>query len=348
MPGTLINQQYNQLVNIPLGALQSVVLPDLLIMVDNESPGKTSLTAKDGHRTEKIAVPFDIAYDAQLAILGYSYTSGMAAKASLKRLVPLRHPLYTNYYCSGVNNEYGYQFTGKYPSPTGTGNPGVQQFGAKYIYSIFDATFEPNKIYYAPDSAQLPEYNRYISYEYDGRAEFIERPFGQMVFTEGPGAGHPFQGRSISIETKADFQVTWWQVPEDWVSINGVGLPGFPTKIFNCIGTLNNTAIWNFPKGTLLMLKPKVLRYPCPLMLMNPGTLSPQTFYLDIQLNFVWFDPPGAPTTKGHNNKPWFPGEVGTQMKYYLATARKKDRSASTVQTYPYSEFKDMFTNVNA
>jgi len=374
------------LINVQAAGGALVLLPtpyqfsNLAWMIDNEDPGRGAFSAHDGRVTVKMATPFTNPDGTDYLncfnnLLGYSYTGiGPNNTYFLRRNPPFSHPKLPTYYCTHIEDSYGFQYglangTTQY-QPV---NPGVNayqlQAGALYNYMIFTATFEPLKAYLAPDSAALPEYYRYIEYDYSGRAEFLTRPYGNFLAKEGTVSaggvvpdGHCFPVDFKAVEQKADIQIMWRQVPEDWVSANGIGVPGLPQKIFNCIGSVNSGAIWGFPAGTLLMLKPDIDRYPCPLVLAQPGVNSLQTMYCDIKFKFVWHDPPlgvqvlgiGAPIQRGHNNKPFFTGYGGgnagvTRTLYYYAAAPIVGvPTPSNVATYDAVDFTQMFTNVNA
>lgn len=346
----------------------SIVLPgnydlsNILFLIDNESPGRVRVSAKDGNVTEQFAIEeFTESYDALMALVGYSYTdtrtsAGGSTFYTLARVPPAQHPLYSNFYCTEVADGRGLVFDGTYTPANNQPSPYLFASGPSYQKFLGTATFAPLTQYIAPDGSldasgtAIPEYYRYISYSCQGRAEYLTRPIGNMVYKEGTPAGKTFPGQAISVERKADLEVTWHQVPEDWISANGVGLVLNPTKIFNGIGCVNSVDIWGFSAGTLLMLKPTINRYPAPLFLANPGSLQTQTFYCDITFKFVFFDPPLGVNPgyiqKGHNNKPYWAGETGSQTLYYYAAARKTDGTVSDVATYPTYAYATMFNHV--
>lgn len=335
-----------------------VNMNNVLWMIDNQSPDRQSLTAKDGRISVKMAVPFTGMYNYFLQLVGFSYTQittpgmGLSKTYKLMRRLPAAHPGWRTFICTGISDAYGYQFAGSY---TGAG-AFIQRFqlpkGSLYNWCIFTAQFEPIPIKLWPDEALVGEQYRYISYEYDGRAEYLTRPPGFMGYKEGPSppVGAKYPGQSISLEQKTDYEMTWHQVPEDWISVNAVGELCRPTKILSCVGAVNSVEFLGFEAGTLLMLKPKIKRYPSPLILTDPKLGSVQSFYCDITFKFVFFDPPlvAGATTKGHNAKPFFSGS-GTKTLYSLATMMTNDVPPvpGTVGTYPGRNFNEMFGHVS-
>ncbi len=349
MSDLLLTTSEPTLVQVP----RKIAMDEVAFWIDNESPGRTQLSAKDGRRSETFACPFNIAEDVQLAMVGYSYTwkDDELGIYKLKRVPPMRHPRKSNWFCTEIPDEGGLLYDGTYTPVDVSRDTRSFRFGPNYEFSKFTANFEPSRILYAGDGVGLDEHYRYVSGDAQGRAEFLKRPRGQFIFTEGPTDQTPF-GETFQIERKADFTVMWWQVPEDWVSANGQGVIPFPTKIFECIGAVNSQEIWGYPAGTLMMNKPEILRYPSPLMLTanNGLPLPPQSFYLDIKFSFVWFDPPpGTGEERGHNNFPQLvAGATDAEIQYYMAKVKKADNTAGIMKRFPLVDFTQMFTHVLA
>jgi hypothetical protein len=326
---------------------------DFSIQIDNKHPGSGAFTTKTARVTEVIRVDFDEAYDAMLSLLGYSYVVPAigAAPAHLVRVPPLRHPFFTWLFCTAVTDARGVQFSGR----TFWNVDGALPAEADYSQFELHCTFEPLPYAPIPDaqaardgSGNIEEYARYVSYQYGFKTESLLRPAGSLRWAEtgsnGPQAGTNFAGDFSSMVSKADLFLTWHQVPEEFI-VDADSDEILPTQLLAQNGTVNLTEFLGFAPGTLLLLAPRIERYPAPLL--ATGTWD-FLYYCDVTFPLVYFNPPqgaASPIGAGWNTCPFF-SPAATQLDYYYVSTGGSNGfgGAAGSSIYKATEFADLFT----
>jgi hypothetical protein len=248
-------------------------------------------------------------------LIGYSWRDASTTPPRLRRVLPFKHPFYTNLWCTRVVKVEGLKPDGLF----------VDTYGPFETYKILRLTLQFSRPSYAvlPDNAILDmsgnpqEWLRYTDRLWQPEIEVYSREGTQFRFTEGtgptattPAAQYP---GSIGLPIpKARLARRWYQLPEFGV----YNVDGFPNNVLKdyltgaiLCETLNDATFFGIPAGCLRYVAPEIIPQPLPL---PPGLMQlagNEYFQLqyDVVFHFVWFDPPLGPgaTTRGHNTVPW-------------------------------------------
>lgn len=338
--------------------------------------------------------------------LGYNNQT-TSASYTLQRTNPICHPRMTNLVCTGVAHR-GFNPIRSTPTPPGTVNTGlkiprnddttgmvaVQESGAGstphtfpffagYDKEMATIRFSPAPYRFLADGLQTKEYYRNTIIDTEPRTEVLTLSGFQIVFAEGisntgntsnpKGAISP--GDIGQVLVKPDLKVSWYRVPEKFISKNLINLPGqvFPEKIIKALGTLNKYDWISWKKGTLLCVGAHLVRKPWALAAGGngvdalPNNARESVFNYDIDLLLSYFNPLKGYTsdaiitnadTYGHNNMPWrgnTPGVVlaGTdinQGRWFFATYSGLLTNIGTDTgdqgIYRYSAYDNIFDSV--
>ncbi len=288
-------------------------------------------------------VDWEDSYSLILAAKGYSYTD---SSNRLCRLNPLRHPYYSWLYCSAVTEGRGVQVDSASPKES-YGVPGSLDSIAKYKkvrYTLEFSPLPPGMVLKEDSDVQVSgggEWERNITVSTAPNIEFLTVKSGQILFN-APSISD-LNGKTIASTQyiriqKVKYVVKWHQVPKSYV------MDGFnPVQIANAAGKVNDTEIFGFPRGTLLMLNEPVIEpYAAPLRV---GDEEEDVYYVDISLPMLFFDPPNgipSPDTghdiRGHN---LFPASYGGAYvgKFYPGVFSR----TGSPPVFEYYEFRNIF-----
>jgi hypothetical protein len=269
---------------------------------------------------------------------------GAGGLCSLRRTLPVPHPLFQAHFCSGISSD-----------PFITGTPPQSSFA---LYPSYDVKLQFSPCTYAvlPDSAIDTTTGTW--YDFDGNTrqfqyanewmrytDFIEVPQGEFLTanqsgqggmkfraTDGaPGAGvangSTFVGQPRIYMPNSILKFTWFQVPYRYaISAN--------SYLSKYRGYINQNPWYNWQAGELLYLNYCATRYTPPVqttMVWNdPNSLFSQSGFsqakmCDIELTFLVTKrtPTAAPTpanknyiAAGHNCQPWM-----YNRNFYYATS---------------------------
>jgi hypothetical protein len=258
--------------------------------------------------TENITIEIEMnkVPDAIGKILGYSYVTQQSdGLYSLRRVLPVRHPLFPFMYAKNVNINYDGQNPGlrtdgsyKHDSLLFIPDQGVKKYG---IYDIATLTInftKPPWITRNDDEFIVinnGEFTRYTSpYQFTPQQEVltVEGTLSTLVWTEGPkgpGGGsatleNQVKGNIPIYVNKSGIRFRWNAVPYDWV----FNASGFPEKLVSVIGQVNSTPFFGFPAQTLRYEPPGISELKYFPVMSTDGLAMP---YVDIDFSFQYFDP---------------------------------------------------------
>lgn len=249
---------------------------------------------------------------------------------SLKRQLPMAHPIFPHLYCSRVASAQGVSFTQKTEDAWGT----FASYQLVRLGLVFEApTFA------MLDDAELAkdwegkERNRFLEWQRMPTVESIQHAGSFFQWEEGGGSG-PTIGKEVPFGvphylSKVGLQFTWKMVPVDYALDANYAA----TKIESCLGKLNKTPIWGCAAGTLYFAGMRLEKRGSPFLLPNVPTNYPQ-YLLDIPMQFKFFDPPKGGTVRGHNLSAWNDG-----LWYAMKCASNGNK-----RLYEEAEFNDIFT----
>jgi hypothetical protein len=338
-------------------------------VVDNSSTSTATVSAIDSSASMLIRVPWRKRVSALCLTVGVSRVNG----TKIERWLPVRHPYYPWLWCSSVAVRKDEIFDGMYDSenpnprylPEGdlndnfTARAYLERIeppaeGSLPAYAVYGSTVlelqfralpyrvesdEKNRIL-VEDGGFVPEWERFTSVENESiDPKVLHASPGSYKFAEGAPNGKLFPGEINLIEGYSNIQMTWHQVPEEYLCSNFYEAMTYPNKLAEAVGTVNSTEFMGCPAGTLLYMGYSRKRYVSPLQ--NMVNLRPENyFYNDVTLNFSRFDPlPGEanPLRRGHLLKPY-----RQNFKYYTVKNASGD-NGTRKYTYREYEFRTLF-----
>lgn len=266
-----------------------------------------------------------------------AFTAGGTARFSqLKRVLPFKHPRFTNLWCTRVAKVQGL-------APQGV----AEGFGAgatNYKLAVLTLQFT-RPLYPILSDADIlvgnnqQEYRRYLDRFWRSSVQMLTRQGQTFYFRQGsrPGQGvRNFPGSVGQRVGKAKLQRTWYQLPEEGI----LDSSGFPDGLLvdgqgrTILGTINKTTFLGRPIGTLLyedpIITPRPLPIPAELMEITSPVIQQQ---YDVTLQMEYFDPKageGVDTTRfrGHNMMPW-----ATDGQWYPVSARGENQALTSTTT---------------
>lgn len=342
--------------------------------------------------------------------LGYNNMS-TTAYYSLQRTNPICHPRFTQFVCNSVAF---HEFSPiRKNAPTGSRNSGLQiirnddttgvvavtEAGAGstphtftyytgYEKAHVTARFTPAKCRYLPDAPGLKEYQRNTIIDTEPRTEVLTLSGAQITFAEGGGNTAPRTNALAKVAPsdifqvliKPDLKISWFDVPEKYLSKNSVSLPGqfYPEKIVNALGTINrgigdtHSDPWlGNPQGVLLLVGAHITRRSWCLAAGGngidayPANIRESQFSYDVELLMSRFKPQkgfGSDVrivnvlTEGHNCQPYSgvgPGvdDPNAGQWFYATYSGLLNNIGGPVDAasqgiYRYSNFDNIFDSV--
>ena len=285
---------------------------------------------------EIMLVYFDDIGTAAQELIGYSWRDTSTDPSTLRRILPFKHPFYTQLYCTRIVKVEGLQPNGVFDDT----------FGPYETYKVMRLTLQfsrPNYPLLTDDQildldGNPQEWLRYTDRFWYPDVQVYYRQTQEFVFTEGTPASpqQPFASSVGLPIPKLELTRRWYQLPENAVYDS----TGFPTNVIfnyadgsNFLETLNANAFLGIRAGCLRYSKPEILPQPLPLPPELMRLLDTASFQLqyDIVFHFTYFDPPigvGA-TTHGHNTLPW------TDNLWYLAACKQSGTPQFASNTMP-------------
>jgi len=273
---------------------------------------------------EVMLIYFDDLADAAQQLIGYSWRDTSTTPSTLRRIIPFKHPFYTQLYCTRIVKVEGLQPDGVFDDT----------FGPYETYTLMRLTLQFSRPNYAllADNQILDmdgnpqEWLRYTDRYWYPDVQLYYRESTTFVYTEGtPSSPQQPVPSSVGLPiAKLELTRRWYQLPENAVYTN----TGFPSNLIfnffdgsNMLETLNSTAFLGIRAGCLRYVKPEILPQPLPLPPQLMGLLDTESFQLqyDVVFHFVYFDPPlgSGATTHGHNTLPW------ADNLWYLAATKQ-------------------------
>lgn len=267
--------------------------------------------------------------------LGYNNMT-TASSYMLQRTNPICHPRFTNLVCTGVAHRpfrpirqtavsgstnqklklpRNDDFTGVVAvTEAGPGStPHTFPYFAGYDKEQVTLRFSPAPYRFAVDDASLKEYQRNTIIDTEPRTEVLTLSGFQMIYAEGNGNTAPITnpypkvapGELGQVLIKPDVKISWFRVPEKFISQNSINAPGqlYPSKILRALGKVNKTDWISYKKGTLLFSGVHFMRKPWSLaaggggVTEYPANARESIFNYDVEFLFTHFDPP-----KGYHN----------------------------------------------
>lgn len=338
----------------------------------------------------------------------------------LQRTNPICHPRFTNLLCTGVAHRPFFPI--QTDPPVGSTNSGLKiirndsakgvvcsaesgegstprtfEFFAGYEKELVTVRFSPcpYRLHYDNhDNSAFREYHRYTILDTEPRTEVLTLAGFQLIYCAGQGNTDPITnaypkvapGELGQILVKPDLKLTWYDVPEKYISQNTIPGHVYPTKIVTALGKVNKTVWLGYPKGTLMLNGVRLIRKPWTLAAGLVGTLPnairESIFNYDIEFLISFFDPPmgyqnnalivdatgiGTGTTgadvRGHNCLPYRGEPTGTVIaaldknagKWFLATYNgqanyigngREDSNPGSPTLFEYIDYDTMFSSV--
>ncbi len=241
---------------------------------------------------------------------GYTAATGSFSQSTLHRIIPWRHPYWTQLWCTRISSIKNIGPTGNiihWPIPakvaTGlvSGSP-----NAEYVLALLTLQFtRPNYIILA-DKDIVTEADRYLDKFWHPNVQMLSREGQSFTYAEGntPPQGKAFPGSVGQKLGHMKLKRTWHQIPQEGIYDTN----GMPTLLAGFLGFVSNSTFLGMPTGTALCdaieITPMALQLPAELMGIDSKYTQNQ---FDVSFNFDYFDPPLGPTatTRGHNTMPW-------------------------------------------
>lgn len=331
--------------------------------------------------------------------LGYNNQT-TSASYRLQRTNPICHPQFTNLVCTGVGAKF-FQPIRRTNVPEVSANQGLKigrnDTNSGVVCSLDDDgvpnTFEYYSGYeralvtirFGPCNYRLlkdqltTEFNRNTVIDVEPRTELLTLSGFQLIYAEGGSntgtttnaEGKAFPGEVFQVMCKPDVKVTWYDVPEKYISSATTEGQLYPAKILRGLGTVNSGEIFGFPIGTLLLVAVKFTRYPWTLAAGGtptgsfPGDARESRFNYDVDFLFSHFNPEKGYDTNaqitnylGHNCQPYRGEPTGTTLaandlnagKWFMATYSglltnvEGDDSPTLIR---YTNFGNLFDSVH-
>lgn len=337
--------------------------------------------------------------------LGYN---NMATSGTyrLQRTNPICHPRFTNLVCTGVSHRpfkprrsdaettvlLG-TTNNKLKLSRNDGTSGVVcsaeigggtahtfPYYAGYQKELCTIRFSPAPYRYAQDADITYEYHRNTIIDTEPRTEVLTLSGYQVIYAEGGSntgnltnaKGKSAPGDLYQVLVRPDIKVTWFQVPEKFLTTNTTIGQMYPNKILAGLGKVNNATWLTYPKGTLLFNGARLTRKPWALAAGGSAAGTPPTdlresvFNYDVEFLFSYFNPvKGYDTdaqitnadTYGHNCLPYRGEPTGTTIatddlnagRWFFATYSGQLNSIGTANgsrgLLEYTSFNNLFSS---
>ena len=244
----------------------------------------------------------------------YTAASGSYTTSTLKRILPWRHPYWTQLWCTRIGSVKPHQPTGNLvtwavPADVQTGDVTGSPV-TEYTLALLTLQFtRPNYTILADDDINGDESNRYLDRFWKPNVQMLSREGQVFVYSEGavsPGGplNKQFPGSVGQKLMHLKLQRTWYQLPEAAVYDSN----GMPSVLVRFMGRVSSATFMGMTAGTVLLegldITPQPLQIPSDLMGITSKSVQNQ---YNVSFNIDYFDPPlgASATTRGHNTMPW-------------------------------------------
>lgn len=285
--------------------------------IGNEAPGVDAVSVDASSFTSQVEVPWSQRSVAMSRILGYQYVDG----TKLKRVLPIAHPFFEFARCRRIARAQGIGPRGDGPiEPVDLGPAFLRPYYANYSKLRMDLVFETLPFAFKTDEQVTKEYERYTyvrtepgydSYFIEGDMFRFDADATFPTSLNDQGVRAFASGRNLPISV-GQVLCTWYDVPLEFVQYQSI----YKNINFG-IGKINNTAIFGYPKYTLLMDTPQIELRPNPL---PPDISTDVSLLANITFRFHYFEPKplgtGVTLSLGHNmalykkTRTWFPASL--------------------------------------
>lgn len=305
---------------------------ELIAAVDPSGEDVHSVGAGESTLIGKI--PANKARSALNFFVGYSYSATLSVPeggVTLYRVNPVRHPVWTWMRCTSATFHRRHPLSNpatgvpsnapNVPNPEGDSLTKTGNYLTAYV-----------RLHFAPvpwdvvDDADMgganeSTRNTVVWDQSEPNLETISANTGTLHFVEGAPSGKTFPGDVLAYLTKTGLVMRWLNVSEEFTHDGG-----YPVKILERVGTTNIDDFFGFPRGTLLMLPPRVKRYQQPVRTVDGSALMAN----DWELVFQHFDPEpgvgyGNSIYRGHQLLPWAYGGSQTGGPGWFSVEREDD-----------------------
>ncbi len=262
-------------------------------------------------------------------LIGYSYRNDGLAVTRLSRVLPWKHPLYSQLWCTRITAVQGMQLKGKNTTAASAYTGGAGPISSYKVVALHLQFTRPNYPVLPDSSVPLtdgfyPEYLRFTDRYWRAHVQMLSREGQTFAYREGTPSGNPFPGTVGTKVCHVKLTRTWYQIPEQCV-LDGDGFPSGvilkPSSGDAIVASVNDDDFFGCPAGTLLYETPEIIpqELPLPQILMNLGFGEQFPVQYDVKFNFDYFNPPlGTGTSgdfRGHNCMPW-----AGDARWYIAT----------------------------
>ena len=225
---------------------------------------------------------------------------------------------------------------------------------ARHRWLILSVRYRNHRMRFLPDddiATAQEEWKRNTVIDTEARLEALQVTGGlsQLVFAEtdtgGPPAGTRFGAPFAELLAKTGVSVQWLGVA--WEYLTDYEDYFWPTKILECVGTVNSAAVLgDFAAGTMLLRPPRFLVKTFPVAGDDP---EKPLRSVDVYLEWEYFEPnkgKAASSYKGHNLMPWSgDGTVAGDGKFYYAS---RDGTAPGTPLVRETDHRQVFEHVLA
>jgi hypothetical protein len=274
-------------------------------------------------------------------ILGYSKRLVVPPfTPMISRQIPIAHRQFPWLYAVSIDSVQGIKFIGKSKANM-----------AKYERARLTIGFTTLPFSVLNDGmlalvAAGDESQRYVTKLTKPTVDYISVERGMFRFAEGP-ANNPaykqFQLGTGRLTTKVDLEWIWHEVPDDCL----FSATGLASNILDCVGTVNQNAIWGYPAGTLLCLPPTFTPVTLPVapnLMGYPGFTPPRAW--NVSLMFKYWDPPlgAGATTRGHRTAMY----VNDMLFYAIKSVLLNQAEGAPLGNYLFeaTDFSNIFKSL--
>jgi hypothetical protein len=293
--------------------------------------------------TLTICCPFEKYKSACAYILGYSYTD---EADTLRRNLPIFHPIWTWLYAVRIGSIRFEKFTGK--------DVGLYEGSLHFAtYEWAHITIDFAQLTYPvfSDSEISTDPNTNKPAEYERWCETLTAPYVEMVQVNG-GQLKRVRGNEIYVATpyvlafqaKTKIKLIWYQVPSNFLANDD----GIKSNLLAIQKTVNATPFLGYPAGTLFCEQAIDYKGLSPIA---TDMLGEKFYQYKVECDLVHFDPPvgsGEPSTGGAGTPGTYPARGwnllpgGYNNRYYYEYTT--EGSSGGQHLFPASEFANLFT----
>jgi hypothetical protein len=318
--------------------------------------GSTGIDAAIGHgpqgnqATLILQAHLDDLNQALLDLLGF-YEVQRVFPARLNRTVPPRHPLYGSLRCSRITGVKPVRLLGKATPLDPVNMPGASVFPVHDHYLITCLFTQPkwpmytdgdlDRIYppvVASDgNAYRQEWRRWTCWTETATVESVTREAGSLKWAEGGGTGptigNDFNSPWPRFLQKQELVCRWAQVPAfRGLLSSAAATPERPLNLEAGLYTVNDATFRGYPAGTLLFKGWALTWNEAPYGSDDFAGRTP-SLTVDVELYFLYFDPPPGGATRGHNLAPFSPPAGGDGLWYKVV---EKNTSTPLFASSPF------------